>query len=38
MPKTKISEINQGFYDFKNDDNFDFKMKKGLSPEIVKEI
>ena len=38
MPKTKISEINQSFYDFKNDDNFDFKMKKGLSPEIVKEI
>jgi len=38
MPKTKIKEINQNFYDFKNEDAFDFKMKKGLSEEIVREI
>ncbi len=38
MPKTKVKEINQNIYDFKNQDNFDFKMKKGLSEEIVREI
>lgn len=38
MPKRKIAEINQNIYDFKNADDFDFKMKKGLSEEIVREI
>lgn len=38
MPKKDIAEVNQNFYDFKNADNFDFKMKKGLSEEIVREI
>lgn len=38
MPKKQISDINQNIYDFKNADDFDFKMKKGLSEEIVREI
>lgn len=38
MPKTKFEDVNQNFYDFKNADNFEFKMDKGLSEEIVREI
>jgi Fe-S cluster assembly protein SufB len=38
MAKAKIDEINTNIYDFKNADNFDFKSKKGLSEDIVKEI
>ncbi len=38
MPKKKIADIEQNVYDFKNADNFDFKMKKGLSEDIVREI
>lgn len=38
MPKTKVEDVNQNFYDFKNADNFEFKMDKGLSEEIVREI
>lgn len=38
MPKTKVGDVNQNFYNFKNADNFEFKMDKGLSEEIVREI
>ena len=38
MSKTQIDEINRNIYDIKNQDNYEFKMKKGLSREIVEEI
>lgn len=38
MPKTQLEEINQNIYDFKNADNYDFKMEKGLSEKIVRDI
>ena len=36
--KTQIEEINRNIYDFKNKDEYDFKIKKGLTPEIIEEI
>ena len=36
--KTKLDEINRKIYDIKNKDEYDFKIKKGLTPEIIKEI
>ena len=36
--KTQIEEVNNNIYDFKKEDNYDFKIKKGLTPEIVSEI
>ena len=36
--KTKVEDINRNIYDIKNEDNYDFKMQKGLSKEIVEEI
>ena len=36
--KTKLEEINRNIYDIKNKDEYDFKIKKGLTPEIIKEI
>ena len=36
--KTKLDEINRNIYDIKNKDEYDFKIKKGLTPEIIKEI
>ena len=36
--KTNINEINRNIYDIKNKDNYDYKIKKGLTPEIIKEI
>ena len=36
--KTNIDEINRNIYDIKNKDSYDFKMKKGLSKNIVEEI
>ena len=36
--KTKIEEINRNIYDIKNKDEYDFKIKKGLTEEIIKEI
>ena len=36
--KTKIDEINRNIYDIKDKDNYEFKMKKGLNEEIVREI
>ena len=38
MSKTQIDEINRNLYDFKNKDEYDFKIKKGLTPEIIEEI
>ena len=36
--KTKVDDINRNIYDIKNADNYDYKIKKGLTPEIVEEI
>ena len=36
--KTNVEEINRNIYDIKNKDDYDFKIKKGLTPEIIKEI
>ena len=33
-----IEEINQNIYNFKNEDNYDFKIQKGLTKEIIEEI
>ena len=36
--KTYVEEINRNIYDIKNKDEYDFKIKKGLTPEIIQEI
>ena len=36
--KTKLEEINRNIYDFKNKDEYDYKIKKGLTKEIITEI
>ena len=36
--KTKLNDIDRGVYDIKNKDNYDFKIKKGLTKEIIEEI
>ena len=36
--KTQVEEINRNIYDIKNKDEYDFKIKKGLTPEIIEEI
>lgn len=36
--KTKVEDINRNIYDIKNEDNYDFKIEKGINEEIVKEI
>ena len=36
--KTKLEEINRNIYDIKNKDEYDYKIQKGLTPEIIKEI
>ena len=36
--KTNVEEINRNIYDIKNQDDYDFKIIKGLTPEIIKEI
>ena len=36
--KTSIEEVNRNIYDIKNKDEYDFKIKKGLTPEIINEI
>ena len=38
MSKTKLDEINRNIYDIKNKDDYDFKIKKGLTKEIIEEI
>ena len=36
--KTDIEEINRNIYDIKNKDEYDFKIKKWLTKEIIEEI
>ena len=36
--KTQVKEINTNIYNFKKKDNYEYKMKKGLSKEIILEI
>ena len=38
MGKTKLDEINRNIYDIKNKDEYEYKIKKGLTYDIVKEI
>lgn len=38
MAKQQIDDINTNIYDFRNSDNYDYKIQKGLSREIVEEI
>ena len=38
MAKTQVDDINRSIYNIKNDDNFSYKMKKGLDEGIVREI
>ena len=33
--KTKLEEINRNIYDIKNKDEYDFKIKKGLTREVI---
>ena len=37
MAKTKVDDINRNIYDVIDEDNYEFKMQKGLSREIVEE-
>ena len=36
--KSKIKDIDRSFYDFKKEDNSSFKVKKGLTDNIVRQI
>ena len=36
--KTQVEEINRNIYDIKNKDEYDFKIKKGLTKDIIEEI
>ena len=36
--KSEIEEINRNIYDIKNKDEYDFKIQKGLTEEIIEEI
>ena len=38
MPKIKVSEVDNNFYNFKNPDEYEYKINKGLTAEIVREI
>lgn len=38
MKKTNVEEINRNIYDIKNEDKYEFKIKKGLTPDIIAEI
>ena len=38
MAKTQLEELDTNLYDIKNEDNYDFKIKKGLTREIVEKI
>lgn len=38
MVKVNVDDINTNIYDFKNADDYDYKIQKGLSREIVEEI
>lgn len=36
--KTRVDEVDRNIYDFKNKDDYEFKMKKGLNKDIIEEI
>ena len=36
--KSKVNLVNDSIYDFKNKDEYEYKIKKGITPEIIKEI
>ena len=38
MAKTQVNDINRSIYNIKNEDNYSYKMQKGLDEKIVKEI
>ncbi len=38
MQKMKVKDVNRNIYDIKNKDEYEFKIKKGLTKEIVEEI
>ena len=38
MAKTKVEDVNTHIYDIKNDDNYSYKIQKGLDKKIVEEI
>ena len=38
MSKTKLEEINRNIYDIKNKDDYDYKIRKGLTLTIIDEI
>ena len=38
MSKTNLEEINRNIYDIKNKDEYEFKIQKGLTKQIVEEI
>ena len=38
MAKTNVEEIDRNIYDIKNKDNYDFKIQKGITKEIIEEI
>ena len=38
MKKTKLEEVNRNIYDIKNEDKYEYKIKKGLTKEIIGEI
>ena len=38
MKKTIVKEVNTNIYDFKNEDEYEYKIEKGLTKDIVLEI
>lgn len=38
MAKTQIDDIDRKIYDFKNKDDYDYKIQKGITKEIIEEI
>lgn len=38
IKRVQFDEMNRGIYDIKNEDNFSFKTKKGLTKEIIETI
>lgn len=38
MSKAKIEDINRNIYDIKNKDEYDYKIEKGLTKEIIEEL
>ena len=36
--RTKVEDINRNVYDIKDKDDYEYKIQKGLSREIVEEI